>query len=35
MEAGAVFMLLVFVCILGGGLVFCFTQMKGRSSWED
>ena len=35
MESGAIFMLIIFVLILGGGLAFCFTQIKGRSKWED
>lgn len=35
MEPGAIFMLVVFVLIFGGGLAFCFTQIKGGSKWED
>ncbi|MBS3755748.1 MAG: MetS family NSS transporter small subunit [Desulfobacterales bacterium] len=34
MEAGAIFMLIIFALILIGGLTFCFLQ-TGKGKWED
>ena len=35
METGAIFILIIFLVLLTGGLAFCFTKIKGRNKWED